>query len=161
MEEASKSPASFRASRPEDTLAAELSHHPQHCLSLLQRAQKSILAETGEQTLPCTQASPPCSCMFLPVSTEAAGGRAGMGGCSPRAPNHLGTSTCKTPIVKIHQQFIVLKFSAMSSQLAETEEPQAQWPLSVSSSGGGAEPQGRFPAPASTTARPSPGFAVG
>lgn len=61
MEEASKSLASFRASRPEDILATELSHHPQHCLNLLQRAQKSIhslLAETGEQTIPCTQASP-------------------------------------------------------------------------------------------------------
>lgn len=76
MEEASKSLASFRASRPETTLAAELSHHPQHCLSLLQRAQQSILAETGEQTLPCTQASPPvvvpaCSSLSAQRQLEA------------------------------------------------------------------------------------------
>lgn len=48
MEEASKFLASFRASRPEDTLAAELPHHLQHCLNLLQRAQNTASLQRQE-----------------------------------------------------------------------------------------------------------------
>lgn len=151
--------ASFRASGPEETLAAfspppalsepsaeSPKEHPQHpCRD--RRADHSLHPSISS-----------CGWSFLviPVSTEAAGGRAGMGaGCSPRASNHQGTSTCKTTTVIIHQQFTVLKFSAVV-----ITNPQTHWPLSGSSSGGEAEPHGRFAASASTSARPSARFAV-
>lgn len=71
MEEASKSLASFRASRPEDTLAGELSHHPQHCLNFCRepKTQHPCRDRRADPSLHASISSCSCSCMIIPVSS--------------------------------------------------------------------------------------------
>lgn len=120
MEEASPSMETFRASAPEDTLAAEPFHHPQHCLNLLQRAQKTESSQRPERRpfparrhlqLELVLHAHPCqhrgSCR-----QSWDGSRALTQSLKPPRHFHLQSTG-----VIIHQQFIVLKFSAVSSQL--------------------------------------------